>query len=164
MNPELHDKSAVNTHGLLTEQGRVVAVADDHVWVETFSASTCGSCSAQKGCGQGLLNSVGRGRQNLLKVLLPKGYPRVLGLGDTVDIAVPEKVLIGGAFWVYLLPLLSLLVGMGAVDQFAPAAGDTGAALGALGGFIAGLGLVRLHALLTAKRADYQPRLLDPAA
>ena len=40
---------------MLTETGRVVAVDDDGLWVETVRRSTCNACGVRQGCGHGLL-------------------------------------------------------------------------------------------------------------
>lgn len=42
---------------MLTETGRVIAIDDDGVWVETLKQSACHQCKARKGCGQKLLAS-----------------------------------------------------------------------------------------------------------
>ena len=142
----------------MEESGRVVAIESDALWVETIRRSTCGSCAAQKGCGQGLLNKLGDGKRNHLRVLLGDVPASDFALDDEVRFAVPEHVLLKGAAIVYLTPLLALLIGMGLVHELS--ASDKLAALGALAGFAAGFGLVRLHALLTRNRPDLQPRVV----
>ncbi len=46
---------------MIEEQGRVVATEPGAVWVETVRRSTCSSCSANAGCGQGLMQRLGVG-------------------------------------------------------------------------------------------------------
>lgn len=151
---------------MMTERGRVVAVTDDSVWVETVRASTCSGCSARKGCGHGLLNGIGGGRRNYLRVL-PGDVPlRDVAVDDQVEVAIPEQVLLSGAAIVYLLPLLTMLAGM--LLASSQTSGDGAAIAGAALGLIAGLGLVRLHSLSRRNDPRIQPRLVaftrSPAA
>ncbi|HCS27921.1 MAG TPA: transcriptional regulator [Spongiibacteraceae bacterium] len=145
----------------MLESGRVVAVDDDALWVETIRQSTCGSCSAQKGCGQGLLNKLGDGKRNHIRVLLGGAAPARFKIDDQVQFSVPDNVLLQAAALVYLLPLCSMLVGMGVAHEWFDS--QKVAALGALAGFAIGFALVRLHAVINADNPKLQPRLV-PAA
>ena len=42
----------------IIESGRVVAVEETGVWVETIRSSACGSCAARSGCGHRTLAGV----------------------------------------------------------------------------------------------------------
>ncbi|WP_286694023.1 SoxR reducing system RseC family protein [Spongiibacter sp. UBA1325] len=143
---------------MICERGRVVAVEASALWVETVSQSSCASCSAKKGCGQGLMNSLHDGRRNQLRIALnglpASDYP----VGSDVDIAIPEAALVGGAFIVYLLPLLSMILGMLAGNSLSGS--ESVAAVSALVGFLLGLGGVRAHALLSRNSERFQPRLV----
>lgn len=145
---------------MMRESGRIVAIEDDALWVETIRQSTCGTCAAQKGCGQGLLNRIGDGRRNHLRVLLDGLPAGQFQLDEQVEFSVPEHVLLRGAMLVYLLPLLAMLAGMAC--SHALFASDKLAALGALGGFLAGIALVRCHAWLTRDNLEYQPTVIPP--
>lgn len=145
----------------MTETGRVVGIESDSLWVETVRRSTCNACSAQKGCGTGLLNRIGDGRRNHLRVLLGGQSPDRFHLDDIVEISIPEHVLLSGAVIVYLVPLVSMLAGMAAAQSLF--ATDGGAALGALAGFVLGLLGVRLHAHWIRDNAAYQPTVVGPA-
>lgn len=90
---------------MIEESGRVVALEAGAVWVETLRKSTCSSCSANAGCGQGLMDKLGVGRnRGLVRAL----SDLQLQVGDSVVIGVHEDLLLRGAFLVYLLPLVSL--------------------------------------------------------
>ncbi|MEE4192651.1 MAG: SoxR reducing system RseC family protein [Halieaceae bacterium] len=148
---------------MLTETGRVVAVDPDSLWVETIRRSTCGSCSAAKGCGHGILNRMTDGHRNLLKVstaAFPEGRFQV---DDEVSIAIPEDVIVGSSFVVYMVPLLCTLLVAGSVAGLLPAASDLATFLGAVLGFGLGVGLVRLHAWTRRDDKRLHPRLLGPA-
>lgn len=95
---------------MIEESGRVVAVEAGAVWVETLRKSTCGSCAANAGCGQGLMDKLG--------VSARRGHVRALSdlrltVGDSVVIGVREDLLLRAALLVYLLPLLGLLAAAG---------------------------------------------------
>ncbi len=143
---------------MICERGRVVAVESAALWVETISQSSCSSCSAKKGCGQGLMNSLHDGRRNQLRVSLGGQPAERFPVGSDVDIAIPEAALLGGAFIVYLLPLLSMMLIMVAVAHFSSS--ELLAAAGAAGGLVLGLLLVRLHAVLSRGARRFQPTVV----
>ena len=77
---------------MIEEPGRVVAVEEGAVWVQTLRKSTCSSCSANAGCGQGLLDK--------LAITSQRGNVRALtdlqlAVGDEVVIGVREELLLG---------------------------------------------------------------------
>lgn len=92
---------------MIEEPGRVIALEAGAVWVETLRKSTCSSCSANTGCGQGLMDKLGIGRnRGLVRALSDLN----LQVGDSVVIGVREELLLRGAFLVYLLPLVCLFI------------------------------------------------------
>lgn len=143
---------------MIKETGRVVAIESGCLWVETIRQSTCNSCSAQKGCGHGMLNKVAPGRLNHMRVLLRDQPAGNFAIDDEVDISIPEQVLVTGAMLVYLLPLITLLLGTILTSQLWQ--GDLPAFLGAIGGFITGLGVVKYHAVINHNNMDLQPVVL----
>lgn len=140
------------------ESGRVVAIEDDALWVETIRRSTCGTCAAQKGCGQGLLNKMGDGKRNHIRVLLDGVPASKFNLDDAVEFSVPDNVLLKAAALVYLLPLLAMLLGMGLAHEWFDS--ESMAALGALAGFAGGFLLVRFHAVMNAQNPKLQARIV----
>ena len=92
---------------MIEETGQVVECQGRFAWVETRRASTCGSCSASKGCGTATLAKVLGQRRTRTRVLNDLGA----GVGDEVVIGLPEQALVRGALAVYLVPLLGLLAG-----------------------------------------------------
>lgn len=148
----------------LTETGRVVAVETDGVWVETIRQSTCGSCSARKGCGHGLLNRAADGRYGYIRVL-PGNLPIAdVAVDDQVRFAIPGSVIVRGSLVVYALPLLLLLGGAIAGSQVAGALSAAQADLYALAGGALGFALgalaVRWHAHLHRGDVRLQPTLI----
>ncbi|WP_455231922.1 SoxR reducing system RseC family protein [Geopseudomonas aromaticivorans] len=93
---------------MIEESGRVVSIEEGAVWVETLRRSTCSACSANAGCGQGLMEKLGVGQR--------RGYVRALtdlqlAVGDGVVIGIREDLLLRSSLQVYLLPLLGLFAG-----------------------------------------------------
>lgn len=144
---------------MIKETGRVVAIETDSVWVETIRQSTCNSCSVQKGCGHRLLNKAGAGKAHHLRVLLGGRSATDFQLDDEVDISIPEQVLVTGALLVYLLPLITLLAG--AIFSALWWAGDIAAFIGAVAGFLAGLGVVKWHAVINRDNERLQPVIMS---
>jgi sigma-E factor negative regulatory protein RseC len=145
---------------MLKETGRVVAIEADSLWVETIRQSTCGSCSAQKACGHGLMNKVASGKACHLRVPLSVEQRGQYALGDQVELAIPEHVLVKSALLVYLLPLLLMLLGAALPSLWVSA--DSWAVLGAFAGLAAGFYLLRLYDVFTRNDPQSQPVLLTP--
>lgn len=95
---------------MITETGRIVAIEDDGLWVQTIRKSACASCQAQKGCGQAVLAKMGR----------EPGYIRVahdgskddFQLDQFVEIGIAEDVLMSASLLIYLLPLVTMITGI----------------------------------------------------
>ncbi len=149
---------------MLTESGRVVGFETDGLWVETIRRSTCGTCSAQKGCGHGLLNRISEGKRGYIRVLPgehPIGY---YNIDDEVLISIPEEVILRGSFIAYVLPLLAMLAGALSAVNWLPGNEDLLAVCGAVGGLVLGYALVRWHGILHRRDPDFQPVLLSVVA
>jgi sigma-E factor negative regulatory protein RseC len=151
---------------MLTEVGRVVAIEDGAVWVETLRQTSCGSCSARAGCGHGMLNSAVPGAsQGLLKAVLPTGRDLPLKLHDQVTVELPEAGFLRAASLLYLLPLLSTVLFAVLADQLIAPAGlsqagaDLRVSLAAVAGLVLGLQALRLLGRRSERRADMQPRI-----
>jgi sigma-E factor negative regulatory protein RseC len=102
---------------MLKEKGRVVSIEADALWVETIQQSTCGSCAAKKGCGQSLLAKIGA-KSSQLRVLIEKQDETLYQIEDSVTIGIPENVIVNGSLFVYLLPLLLMIVFSGIGHSF----------------------------------------------
>ncbi|MCP4211145.1 MAG: SoxR reducing system RseC family protein, partial [Halieaceae bacterium] len=119
---------------MLTENGRVVAVEADGLWVETVRKSTCGACSAQKGCGHGILNRMTDGKRGYIRVLPGDQSIQDYRIDDEVRFSIPEEVILRGSLVAYLVPIVGLLLGASVASAGLPQMGDAGALLGAVGG------------------------------
>ena len=129
---------------MIVETGTVVAIESDSLWVETIQKTACEACVAQKGCGTRVLSKL-TGKTNRIRVLLGRHSAGAIVIGQDVDIAIPEDVIVKGSLLVYLLPLICAVSGA----WLAGAAGDIGSILGALCGLMAGGLMVNLHSKKT---------------
>lgn len=89
---------------MIEETAVVVDVDGDTVWVETQRKTTCGSCSANKGCGAAVLGKVMGNRRTRVRALNDLN----LVPGDEVVVGVQENAVVYGSFAVYTVPLLAM--------------------------------------------------------
>jgi sigma-E factor negative regulatory protein RseC len=94
---------------MILETGRIVSIEAEGVWVETIRQSACGSCRAEKGCGQRLLNKWD-GHTAYIWVLLDGRNPAQYTLGDEIQIGIPEEVITKGSLLVYMVPVIGLVI------------------------------------------------------
>ena len=140
---------------MIEESGRVVALEDGAVWVETRRSSTCSACSANAGCGQGLLDRLGVGQRRARVRALTDLR---LAVGDGVTIGIREEQLLRSSLQVYLLPLLALFAAALAAEHWALS--EPLVILAACGGFLAVCWLVRRHNRARADDPALQPVVL----
>lgn len=143
---------------VLIESGQIVVVEADCLWVETVQRSTCGSCIAQKGCGQSLL-AKWAGRPHYLRVLLQGRKASSFEVGAAIDVGIPEDVVALGAVFVYLLPLLALVFGASCGHFLF--VGELPAVIGAVFGTAVGAVIVRCHAARYRNDARFQPVVVE---
>ncbi|MDG2047675.1 MAG: SoxR reducing system RseC family protein [Halioglobus sp.] len=145
---------------MLTETGRVVGIEGDGIWVETVRRSTCGTCSAQKGCGHGLLNRISEGRRGYVRALPGEQSVDDYNINDQVVISIPEEVILRGSFIAYILPIFFMLAGAIGGSHFLIGQQDLLAVAGAAGGLALGFTVVRRHGLQHRQDPAFQPTLL----
>jgi sigma-E factor negative regulatory protein RseC len=143
---------------MLEETGTVVAIEPDALWVETIQQSTCDSCVARKGCGQRVLSKL-VGSPSRIRVLLDGRCPGRYSLNQTVNIGIPESVVVYGSLGVYLLPLVAMLAATVMADM--AGAGEGATLFAAAIGLISGGGLVRLMSRRARWNPRFHPVLLD---
>ncbi|WP_211824374.1 SoxR reducing system RseC family protein [Kistimonas asteriae] len=96
---------------MIEESGRVVAVEERLAVVETVRKSACDACSAQNACGQGLKRHISDHSASHMHIRALCDFP--VREGDAVVIGIPESAMLRASFWVYLSPLLFLIVAIG---------------------------------------------------
>ncbi len=139
---------------MLKETGKIVKITDDSLWVDTVQKSTCGSCVAQKGCGQSLLNRWGR-NPFYLRVPLMKHSSSQFRVGDYIQIAIPDDIIVKNSLLLYLFPLIFLLVFSGFAHTYS--ASDGISIFSGIVGFVLGGFVLRIHSYLYRNDARHQP-------
>lgn len=94
---------------MIVESARVISISKDALWVEAVQRSTCGSCVAEKGCGQRLLARLS-GKTMRLRVLPGERSLMDYRVGESVEIGIPEDVVVRGSLLVYILPLMMMIL------------------------------------------------------
>ncbi len=141
---------------MIEERGRVVALEEGAVWIETLRQSACGSCSAQKGCGQSAIARLSEKPMHLRALTSLS-----LQVDDEVVIGIPEDILLKSSFVVYVLPLL-LAVTAALLTQ-AVTASEGWITLAGAAGLAAGFVWGRLHSARVSHDTRYQPQVLRRA-
>jgi len=147
---------------VIRETGRVVAIENDSVWIETIQQSACQSCAAEKGCGQSLIAKM-TGKTTAIRVLPGQCDISRIGMDDRVVIGIPEHVVVNGTLLIYLLPLLTMIAGTLLADALitTSSTSDLYTALGAMLGLAAGSLIVRAHSYLHRNNLDVHPMLIE---
>jgi len=146
---------------MIRESGQVVDVEGDYAWIESERRSTCGGCSARKGCGTGAIAKVlGRKRLNLRAI--NRANARI---GDHVVIGIAESGVVRGSLAVYAVPLAGLFAGAVtghvAGGLLSMTVSDLPAIAGAVTGLAAALVWLRRFSRLAVKDEKYQPVVLS---
>lgn len=141
---------------MIEENGRVVRVGANSVWVETIKQSACSSCSAQKGCGQSLLAKIGDGKRMEIQVDNPHQLEVVED--DQVTLGVGERSFLTASFLVYLLPLIVMFVVAVSAQSFGFT--EPMVILSSLFGLAGGFLLTRFMSGRISRNCSYRPVLL----
>jgi sigma-E factor negative regulatory protein RseC len=149
---------------MIEQTAVVIRTEGQFALVEAQRESSCGQCSAKKGCGTGVLeNSLGR-RAMQMKAINQCDAK----VGDEVVVAVPEKGFIKSAFFTYLLPLLLMLFGAVVAQQLSVfmdwANQDIAALAGAAVGFVVALLLLRQYSQKMEKNIHMHPVVIRKAS
>jgi len=141
---------------VIIEQATVVESDDKSLLVETIQQSSCGSCVAQKGCGQGVLAKY-LTTSSYFRVCRDLEDERVFKPGDVVELGIDELALVRASLWLYLVPLASMLVGAYIGNLVSEGASIFLAAAGLVfGGY-----LCSRHAKRVRNQPEYAPRLVS---
>ena len=153
--------TSLTEKGLLQETATVVATEGSAIWVEAIKQSTCGSCVAKKGCGQRLLSTLGV-KSDGIRVLLNESQRASvsnISIGDTVNIGIPNHVVVNLSLFIYLLPLLLMIVFSGLAHTYLLNELVT-MSMGGCGLLLGGI-FIRVHAFYSQNDRRLQPILID---
>lgn len=145
---------------MIEETGRVISCEGGYAWIETERKSSCSSCSANKGCGTGVISKFYSGRFSRVKALNTVNA----AVGDRVVLGLAEDALVRGSLVVYGLPLLTLLLmallGSAVAGEVGMRQADGLIAIFGLTGLLLGFYVVRLFSRKIAYDSRYQPVIL----
>jgi len=145
---------------MIEETGRVARCEGEYAWVLTERRSSCGTCSAQKGCGTGALAGVFGAKTHEVKVLNPLGAEP----GEDVVIGISEQMLVRGSVAVYMVPLLAMIGGGLLAQSLAPqlelAGNDMVSVVGGLMGLALGFSWLRWRTRRWANTAEFHAVVL----
>ena len=141
---------------MIKENGKVVDVDSQGVWVETVKQSACGSCAARNGCGQKLLASVGQGKRFVFKVNNPDNLSVLAD--DEVLIGIEEGSFLKATLFMYLTPLFALFMGAVVADMLG--ASEGGMILWSFASLVVGFLFVRFGSYSLFRSCKYQPTLM----
>lgn len=91
---------------MIEEKATVVQLEDEFAWIETRRKSACASCSANKGCGSGILSRVLGNRIARVRALNQIDAH----VGDEVIVGISENALVRGSLAIYIVPLIWMFV------------------------------------------------------
>jgi len=91
---------------MIEQAAKVLRSENDKIFIEVGSQSSCGSCSAKAGCGKSLLDNVFKTKSLSLSVENTLGAK----VNDDIIVGLDESALLQVSFYLYLFPLLSMLV------------------------------------------------------
>ena len=140
---------------MIVEQATVVEVDQETLLVETIQQSSCGSCTAQKGCGQGVLAKY-LSSSSYFRIQRDSEDRRSFNPGDIVELGIDELAIVRGAMWLYLVPIGTMLVGayMGHMES------EFWSIVFAIAGLIVGGYLSSRHAKKVRNHPEYAPILV----
>ena len=102
---------------MVKETTTIVAIEPGYLWVEGVQSSTCGSCTARAGCGHRLLAGI-KAQTSRLRVLLSTDDKTDYKIGEELQISIPDDVVVKSSLFIYLFPLLGLLLAAGMADYW----------------------------------------------
>lgn len=137
---------------MAVEKLSITKIEAGMIHVRPLVQSWCENCSANIGCGMGLLQqmrSKSSDRHDGLKIPVRNDGQSLLSAGDTVEVSLADYQLIKFSFLLYLLPLASMLVATIAIQQITIALGlaESWIILGALLALVSGFLFARYFSL-----------------
>jgi len=153
---------------MIEERAVISRIENNYVWVNTQRQSSCGHCSAQKGCGTQVLSQMFGNRLAQFRCLNllneQDEFTDALKVGDEVIIGLPESALLGGSLLIYFVPMISMiffaagsvyLAKIGGVDAL-----DWLTIPGAILGLVSGFFMSRRWSTKYLLQKHYEPRVI----
>lgn len=139
---------------MATEKGIVTKINAGKAWVTTMRTGACEACSARGAC-----HTLGGGKEMEVEALNDAGAD----VGDHVVIGFETRSLFKISFLLYVVPIISLIIGAVIGDYVAPAYGIDPSLLAALFGFgLLGItfAIIRYFSRGMSENRLYQPKII----
>ncbi|KJZ14780.1 MAG: SoxR reducing system RseC family protein [Marinomonas sp.] len=140
---------------MVEESGIVLSVSDGFAEVETVRTSSCTACQAKSACGHHAIAKVSS--SNRMRMMVSDTFASQVG--QEVVVGIPEDTLLKASIWMYLVPLLGLV--LGAVLPSLVSDESIFAAIGSILGLATGLYFARKVSLAHVNDPDFQPKILS---
>ncbi|GAB3489275.1 SoxR reducing system RseC family protein [Marinomonas epiphytica] len=139
---------------MIEESGKVLATERGFAQVETIRTSSCNACRARHACGHHAIAQVSSSNRMLMTAIDPLNVQ----VGQKVVIGVPEDTLLQASIWMYLVPLLGLI--LGAVFPALWQGSTLSAVMLSIVGFVAGIWLAKRKSEKERNNPDFYPKVL----
>lgn len=108
------------------------------------------------GCGQRMLNQASNCERSQIQLPMPKD--RQLHVGQEVLVAIPQGTFIRASLWVFLWPLLTMLIGA-SLGQWLFAT-EAWVAISGLLSLLLGLFIMRRQVMAQEQSSQWQPKIV----
>lgn len=140
---------------MVEESGIVLSTHDGFAEVETVRTSSCTACQAKSACGHHAIAKVSS--TNRMRMMVRDTFASQVG--QEVVVGIPEDTLLKASVWMYLVPLLGLVLGATFPSLFTD--NSAIAAVGSIIGLATGLYFARQASLKHVNDPDFQPEILS---
>lgn len=86
---------------------------DDHVMLEIERRTACGLCGQKRGCGNATWGKLLRHDSHEF----PADSTIDVNVGDSVVVGIDERIILSSTFYLYIVPLISMLIGAVLADS-----------------------------------------------
>lgn len=139
---------------MATEQGIVVRLGVETAWIKTTRTSACETCAAKSSC-----RTLGGGKEMEVEAINEAGAK----IGDTVTVGFKSSSLLKLTFFIYIFPILCMVVGAVIGQQFAVSMSYDASILSAVFGLLffgVAFLFVRSKGNRLSKKEQYRPKII----
>jgi len=139
---------------LATEKGIVTKLESATAWVTTTRTSACETCAAKSAC-----RTLGGGKEMEVEAVNPVGAK----MGDRVVIGFETSALVKISFLIYIVPIISMILGAIIGQKIALSYHYNGSVLSAIVGFLfffLAFLFIKSTGNKMAKKNEYRPKII----
>ncbi len=136
------------------EQGTIIAIEPDCLWVESVQTTSCGNCAVNSGCGTGIMTKLS-GKSHRVRVLQNPSFIQTYHIGQQIKYGIEENIIVKSAFLLYIVPLLLMLIMAGVASSFFES--DFNVLIGLILGLVLSTGFLQYHSRKHRDNPHYHP-------